>query len=490
MRRLAVVDRGEPAVRVLSAAGELTDPVTGERLRTIAVSTVPRAGAWWAREASETLVIEAPRGASSHVPDLVAALVAARADAVWLGLVPCADRAVLAEECAGAGILVLGPDAAAIRAFGTPTALAAVASAAGVPARATGAFPEGARRLEVDAVRDTVGTVWTLGLREVTVLRDSWAILTELPATGVPDETAAAMEAAARALLEHAAYRGSAVVHFALERDGILRRHVGRHRWSGHPLRGGGAHRRRHPRHAPAGRPRRPTATHTSGRGGLDGRGAPARPRPRPRVRTDRGTRRGPDASGGDRRTGRRGPAGGGRRRRRARPRRRHGDVLGPRARPGALAAASGAWSAPVSCSPAGRPTAPVSSPSSGRLPSSRVHLIRSGMPPSSPRAPSCPSPTPSPSWQRRSRSTTPTSPSSSARSGPAPSGDVPSTPNASASPSTSATAAAGTGCEWTVRRRTATASTTVRAWTSWWTRSAPSRGGFSSPAGPGGSSR
>ncbi len=155
MRRLAVVDRGEPAVRVLSAAGELIDPVTGERLRTIAVSTVPRAGAWWAREASETLVIEAPPGGVVEVPDLVAALVAARADAVWLGLVPCADRAVLAEECAGAGILVLGPDAAAIRAFCSPAALAAVASAAGVPARATGVFPDGARRLEVDAVRDT-----------------------------------------------------------------------------------------------------------------------------------------------------------------------------------------------------------------------------------------------------------------------------------------------------------------------------------------------
>lgn len=220
MRRLAVVDRGEPAVRVLSAAGELTDPATGERLRTIAVSTVPRAGAWWAREASETLVIEAPEGGPVEVPDLVAALLGARADAVRLGLVPCADRAMLAEECARAGILVLGPDEAAIRAFCSPSALAAVASAAGVPARATGAFPEGARRLEVDAVRDTAGTVWTLGLREVTVLRDTWAILTELPATGVPDETAAAMEAAARALLEHAAYRGSAVVHFALEDDG------------------------------------------------------------------------------------------------------------------------------------------------------------------------------------------------------------------------------------------------------------------------------
>ena len=46
VRRLAVVDRGEPAVRVLDTASGLVDPETGERLRTISVSPVPRAAAW------------------------------------------------------------------------------------------------------------------------------------------------------------------------------------------------------------------------------------------------------------------------------------------------------------------------------------------------------------------------------------------------------------------------------------------------------------
>ena len=50
---------------------------------------------------------------------------------------PCSDRAELAAECAEAGILVLGPDAAAIRAIGTPAGLAEVAAAAGVPVPAT-----------------------------------------------------------------------------------------------------------------------------------------------------------------------------------------------------------------------------------------------------------------------------------------------------------------------------------------------------------------
>ena len=82
---------------------------------------------------------------------------------MWLGLVPCADRAELADACAGAGLLVLGPDAAAIRALGTPSGLAEVAAAAGVALRPAGSVPDGLRRLEVDAVRDAHGTVWTLG---------------------------------------------------------------------------------------------------------------------------------------------------------------------------------------------------------------------------------------------------------------------------------------------------------------------------------------
>ncbi len=220
VRRLAVVDRGEPALRLLAAAGSLSDPDSGERLRTLAVSTVPRELAWWAREATETVVLPSPEDGVLPVADVVAALVAARADAAWLGLVPCADRAELADACEAAGLLVLGPDGPAIRALGTATGLAAVAASAGVPLRPVGSFPEGPRMLEVDALRDGHGTTLALGVREVSVVRGSWALLAELPASGVPQDAAAAMEAAARALLEEAGYRGAAVVHFALDADG------------------------------------------------------------------------------------------------------------------------------------------------------------------------------------------------------------------------------------------------------------------------------
>ena len=220
VRRLAVVDRGEPALRLLAAAGSLTDPESGERLRTLAVSTVSRELAWWAREATETVVLPSSPDGLLPAADVVAALTTARADAVWLGLVPCADRAELADACEAAGLLVLGPDGAAIRALGTPAGLAGVAASAGVPLRPAGSFPDGPRRMEVDVLRDGHGTTLSLGVREVTVVRSSWAVLAELPATGVPQDAVAGMEAAAQALLEEAAYRGGAVVHFALDGDG------------------------------------------------------------------------------------------------------------------------------------------------------------------------------------------------------------------------------------------------------------------------------
>ena len=99
-----------------------------------------------------------------------------------------------------------------------------------------------------------IGTVWTLGLREVTVVRDTWAVLAELPATGIPDGAAAAMDAATVSLLERAGFEGGAVVHFALEHDGTFAvTEVDTDGRATHVA--GGALRRRHPRHAPAGRP-------------------------------------------------------------------------------------------------------------------------------------------------------------------------------------------------------------------------------------------
>ena len=177
---------GEPAVRVLSAAGELTDPVTGERLRTIAVSTVPRAGGLVGPRGDETLVIEARPGGVVEVPDLVAALVAARrrrglARARALRRPGRARRGVRRgrhprpRPRSGSHPRVLHPDRPGRRRVG----------GRGRPPGPTGAFPEapdGSRSTPCGTPSEPVA----LGLREVTVLRDTWAILAELPATGCP----------------------------------------------------------------------------------------------------------------------------------------------------------------------------------------------------------------------------------------------------------------------------------------------------------------
>ena len=60
-------------VLVQAPEHEIENPVTGERLRTIAMSTVSRSRAWWAREATETVVLAAPESGVVPVTDVVAA---------------------------------------------------------------------------------------------------------------------------------------------------------------------------------------------------------------------------------------------------------------------------------------------------------------------------------------------------------------------------------------------------------------------------------
>ena len=52
IRRLAIVNRGEPAMRCLAAVNELVSEL-GEPITTIALYTEPDATSWFVREADE-----------------------------------------------------------------------------------------------------------------------------------------------------------------------------------------------------------------------------------------------------------------------------------------------------------------------------------------------------------------------------------------------------------------------------------------------------
>ncbi len=132
--RLAIVNRGEAAMRLLHAAREVDHPLT-----TIALHTRKEHRALFVREADEAVCFDdldvAPVAASPYLdlPVLEAALVAARAEAVWVGWGFVAERPEFAELCERLGITFVGPSGAVMRLLGDKIAAKQLAERAAVP---------------------------------------------------------------------------------------------------------------------------------------------------------------------------------------------------------------------------------------------------------------------------------------------------------------------------------------------------------------------
>jgi acetyl/propionyl-CoA carboxylase alpha subunit len=140
-RRIAIVNRGEPAVRLLRAVRELNVGRT-EPYRTIALYTEPDAGAKFVREADETYCI----GEALYVdPDglrkstyldydrLRRALTETRAEAAWVGWGLVAEHAAFADMCDELGVAFIGPSGDTMRKLGDKIASKHLAEEAGVP---------------------------------------------------------------------------------------------------------------------------------------------------------------------------------------------------------------------------------------------------------------------------------------------------------------------------------------------------------------------
>jgi acetyl/propionyl-CoA carboxylase alpha subunit/acetyl-CoA carboxylase carboxyltransferase component len=141
LRRLAIVNRGEPAMRCLAAVGELVRE-SGEPITTIALYTEPDAASWFVREASEAVplgpaLLAGPdgdrRSAYLDIDRLMAALAAARADSVWVGWGFVAESAEFAARCEQAGITFIGPPSDVIRLLGDKVRAKQLAQRAGIP---------------------------------------------------------------------------------------------------------------------------------------------------------------------------------------------------------------------------------------------------------------------------------------------------------------------------------------------------------------------
>src|SRR5262249_15469910 len=123
-QRVAIVNRGEPAMRLINAVREWN--AEGRRaLRVIAVYTAADRHATFVREADEAVLIgpAEPDAAFAGSPyldyaELERALRACRADAVWPGWGFVSEKAEFAELCARLDITFIGPSAEVMRRLG------------------------------------------------------------------------------------------------------------------------------------------------------------------------------------------------------------------------------------------------------------------------------------------------------------------------------------------------------------------------------------
>jgi acetyl/propionyl-CoA carboxylase alpha subunit/acetyl-CoA carboxylase carboxyltransferase component len=140
--RVAIVNRGEPAMRFINAVAELNRQ-GDDRLTTIALYTEPDRQAWFVREADEAVcigpatVFDERTGRETHTyldhERLERALVAARADAAWAGWGFVAEQAAFADRCDKLGVAFIGPSGDAMRRVGDKIRSKRLAERAGVP---------------------------------------------------------------------------------------------------------------------------------------------------------------------------------------------------------------------------------------------------------------------------------------------------------------------------------------------------------------------
>ena len=142
IRRLGIVNRGEPAVRALTAVADLNQ-AGGPPIRTVVLYTDPDADAWYVRQADEAVSLGTAtfvdpadgtrRSRYLDEPAVIAALRGAEVDAVWVGWGFLAEHASFAQACEEAGITFVGPDSATIRRLGDKVAAKLLAEQADVP---------------------------------------------------------------------------------------------------------------------------------------------------------------------------------------------------------------------------------------------------------------------------------------------------------------------------------------------------------------------
>jgi acetyl/propionyl-CoA carboxylase alpha subunit len=133
-QRIAVVNRGEPAMRLIRAVRELNEE-HGYGIRVIALHTEDERHATFVRAADEGVVL---RSTGAGIPyldhaELSRALTESRADAAWVGWGFVAEDPAFAELCASLGVTFIGPPPESMRLLGAKIEAKVLAEQTGVP---------------------------------------------------------------------------------------------------------------------------------------------------------------------------------------------------------------------------------------------------------------------------------------------------------------------------------------------------------------------
>jgi acetyl/propionyl-CoA carboxylase alpha subunit/acetyl-CoA carboxylase carboxyltransferase component len=199
--RLAIVDRGESAVRVIDAVRECNDG-RSDPVRLIALHTEAEGDALFVRHADEAVCV------ATGPLDLERALRDVRADAAWIGSRQLEEQPDVAEPCRRLGIVMVAPDPTVLRLIAARHQVTSVSRCSGF-ARA--------RRVAVPIIADGRGAVWPLGVSDCTARRHEQPLLAESSSPAMsPDHRHEIMDAARR-LAPDAGYCGAATVEFLYE---------------------------------------------------------------------------------------------------------------------------------------------------------------------------------------------------------------------------------------------------------------------------------
>ncbi|MEU0127674.1 biotin carboxylase N-terminal domain-containing protein [Streptomyces sp. NPDC006289] len=269
---LLVANRGEIACRIFRTCRELG-------MSTVAVYSDADAGALHVREADTAVRLPGAAPADTYLRGdlVVAAALAAGADAVHPGYGFLSENAGFARAVLDAGLVWVGPPVEAIELMASKTRAKKLMAAADVPllapvdpdavtaadlplllkaaaggggrgmrvvrelsslraeltaasAEAAGAFGDGevfaepyverGRHVEVQVMADGQGTVWALGTRDCSLQRRHQKVVEEAPAPGLDDALRGRLRDAAVAAAQAVGYRGAGTVEFLVSAEG------------------------------------------------------------------------------------------------------------------------------------------------------------------------------------------------------------------------------------------------------------------------------